>query len=89
MLAVGLSSAALNLHILRADLLDQRVTERYRKVSLARSGLIPAGFAAGIPVAFVDPIAAMYTWWIVIFGSSVLISRSLGSVRQPYPSEAT
>jgi len=84
MVAVGVSSAALNLHILRANLLDERVTMSYRKASFARSALIPAGFALGIPVALADPLAGMLTWWIAIFGMSFFIRRHLGDVRQPY-----
>jgi uncharacterized membrane protein len=89
MVGTGLSSALLGWHIQRAGLLDERVTDSYRRASAIRSMMIPLGFALGIPVAFVDPIAGMYTWWIGIVAMS-LLARRVGSVREPYgPAEGS
>jgi uncharacterized membrane protein len=88
MVCVGVSSGLLSWHIERAGLFDERVTDSYRKASLVRSAMIPLGFALGIPVAFVDPIAGMYTWWIGIVAMS-LLARRFGSVREPYGATAT
>ena len=84
MVCVGASSALLNQHIQRAGLLDGRVTESYRRASMARSVAIPLSFALGIPVAFVDPTAGMLTWWVAIAGTTVLAKRRFGDVRDPY-----
>ena len=87
MVCVGISSALLNLHIYRAQLIDERVANNYRRGSLSRSVLIPLGFALGIPVAFVNPIAGMYTWWIAIAAMSVVSRRRFGDLRQPYATD--
>jgi TMEM175 potassium channel family protein len=87
MVCTGASSALLAWHIQRAGLLDERVTDSYRKASAVRSTMIPIGFALGIPVAFVDPIAGMYTWWIGIAAMSI-VARRFGSVREPYATAA-
>jgi uncharacterized membrane protein len=87
MVGTGVASALLNWHIVRAGLLDVHVTDSYRRAGAIRSLMIPFGFALGIPVAFVDPIAAMYTWWIGIVGMS-LLARRFGSVRDPYGAAA-
>jgi len=84
MVCVGASSALLNWHMQRAGLLDERVTESYRRASMARSVLIPLGFALGIPVAFVDPTAGLLTWWVAIFGMTLLARHRFGDVRDPY-----
>jgi len=88
MVCVGLSSALLSWHIQSAGLIDERVTEEYRRASMARSVLIPVGFGLGLPVAFVSPIAAMYTWWFGIIVMSVVVRRRFGSVRKPYGTAA-
>jgi uncharacterized membrane protein len=84
MVCVGASSGLLNWHMQRAGLLDERVTDSYRRASTARSVLIPLGFALGIPVAFVDPTAGLVTWWIAIFGMTLLAQHRFGDVRDPY-----
>ena len=84
MVCVGASSALLNQHMQRAGLLDGRVTESYRRASMARAVLIPLSFALGIPVAFVDPTAGMLTWWIAISTTTFVARRRFGAVRDPY-----
>jgi uncharacterized membrane protein len=84
MVCVGASSALLNQHMQRAGLLDERVTESYRRASMARSVLIPLAFALGIPVAFVDPTAGLLTWWIGITAMTFVARRRFGDVRDPY-----
>lgn len=84
--ATGFSSFGLSRHIYHAGLIDPRVTEGYKRNSLARAFVIPIGFAIGIPVAFVDPIAGMYAWWISIFTFSFIMRRHFGpDVNEPYP----
>ena len=89
MVLVGASSALLTWHIRSANLMDERVTPDYQRAGTARSILIPLGFAIGIPVAFVSPIAAMYTWWVAIFVMSIVVRRRFGDVRQPYEAPAS
>ena len=84
MACMGTASAILGWYIIHAGLIDERVTERYQQAARARSFMIPVAFILGIPVAFVDPAAGTYTWWIAIVVMSVLVHRRYGDVRDPY-----
>jgi TMEM175 potassium channel family protein len=88
MVCVGVSSAMLTWHIQSSGLMDERVTPQYRRASLARSMMVPLGFGLGIPVAFVDPTAAMLTWWVGIVLMSIVAGRRFGGVRDPYGTAA-
>jgi uncharacterized membrane protein len=85
MVLVGMLNFGLNRHIVRAGLLDDRVTDDYLAHSRVRGIIVPLSFAAGIPVAFVSPIWAMWTWWIVLVITSVTIRHRYGSaIQHPY-----
>jgi uncharacterized membrane protein len=85
MVLVGLVSLGMTRHIYDGGLLDEKVTDEYKAHSLMRGFLVPIGFALGIPVAFVDPVAAVWTWWISIVVMSVAIRHRYGSaIRHPY-----
>lgn len=85
MVAVGLTSFGLTRHVFQAGLIDDKVTDEYRAHSLARGALIPVGFGLGIPVAFLDPTAALITWWLSIIVLSVVLDRRYdAAVRKPY-----
>ncbi len=85
MASVGLASFGMTQHIYRADLLDPQVSDDYKAHSRMRGLIVPVGFALGIPVAFVDPAAAPWTWWISIVAISVASHLRYGSaIRHPY-----
>ena len=85
MVGVGSVSYGMTRHIHRAGLIDDKVTDEYKAHSLARSIVIPVGFALGIPVAFLDPTAGELTWWVAILTMSLVMNhRYGGAVRTPY-----
>lgn len=85
MVLVGLTNIGLTQHVYRAGLLDERVTEEFRDHAQWRGVMVPAAFAISIPIAFVDPIAATWSWAVLIVVMSVVIKRRYGdSIRHPY-----
>lgn len=85
MVGVGFVSFGMTRHIYDANLLDEKVTDDYKRHSLARGAVIPLGFALGIPIAFIDPTAGEITWWVAIFSASLILNRRFGgAVTRPY-----
>lgn len=66
MVGTGLSSTALWLHVVRAGLIDQRLSPQQRRFLTIRTLAAPIVFAASIPVAFFSPAAAELTWVAVL-----------------------
>jgi uncharacterized membrane protein len=81
----GLMSFGLARHIYYGGLLDEKVSDVYKRQSLARGLIVPIGFALGIPVAFVSPVWGMWTWWISIVVMGFVIRRHFGdAISHPY-----
>ena len=90
MVLVGLTSLGMTRHIYAAGLADEKVTDDYKAHSLSRGWIVPLGFALGIPIAFVSPIAAMWSWWITITLVSFVIKHRYGDeIRHPYGTTTT
>lgn len=88
MVLVGLTSLGMTHHIFTAGLLDEKVSDEYKAHSRTRGFLVPIAFALGIPVAFVDPTAATFTWWISLVVISAAIRHRYGeAIRHPYATE--
>ncbi len=87
MVLLGLCNYGLTRHVYEADLLDEKVTPEYRTHSRMRGYIVPVAFGLGIPVAFVSPVAAMWTWWIAVIVISVAIRHHYGAtLGHPYRS---
>jgi uncharacterized membrane protein len=84
---VGSLHAALWWHADRAGLVEEQVSDAYRRHSAARGIAMPAIFLVSIPVAFVDVTAAQLVWGLSVFIRVVFRSR-YGSISDPYD-EAT
>ncbi len=85
MVLVGLTSFGMTRHIYKTGLVDEKVTDDYKAHSMTRGWIVPFGFALGIPIAFFDPIAAMWSWWITITVISLVVKHRYGDeIRHPY-----
>jgi len=86
LLVTGLVSIGMTRHIYYGGLLDERVTDEYKRQSTTRGLIVPIGFALGIPVAFIDPVWGMWTWWISIVAINIGLHRYFdeNAIRHPY-----
>ena len=85
--AVGSLHAAIWWHADRAGLLEEEVSDVYRRHSAVRGIAMPAIFVCSIPVAFVDVTVAQLMWVSSVFIRFAFRSR-YGSISDPYD-EAT
>jgi uncharacterized membrane protein len=85
MVLLGLCNFGLTRHVYRAELIDERVSDEFRDHSRWRGLMVPVAFAISIPIAFVDPVWATWSWAIVIAGLGFAIRHRYGTaIRHPY-----
>jgi uncharacterized membrane protein len=84
LMLTGIGSAALTIHVGRAQLLDERVSDQYKQHSIVRAVTLPLVFAISIPIAFVDPSAAEISWGVSAVVLHVIGTRRYGNINQPF-----
>lgn len=84
MTCTAAASLLVTVHLQRAGLVDDRVTDRHRAHSRLRAAGFLACFTIAIPVAFFDGTAAQVTWFVALALVGMEGRRRYGSVHRPF-----